>query len=159
MVATIDDALALVNQHFRSVTDKDGEPYAMHCLRVMMGVDDPLAQQVALMHDLVEDTPVTLDELRERGFSPEVVEAVDLVTHKPGDSYAEYVVRIKPHRLARAVKMSDLRDNASLSRALLREDQKERDLKRMQRYILSYQFLSDRLSEAAYRRQMQPLEE
>lgn len=157
--ANIDDALALVASKFQGMTDKDGEPYVMHCLRVMMGVDDPLAQQVALMHDLVEDTDVTIEDLKTRGFAAEVLAAVDLVTHKSEDSYAEYVVRIKENPIARSVKLSDLRDNSAMGRILYREDRLQRDLNRIQRYILSYQFLTDRIDEASYRRQMLPFEE
>ncbi len=159
MTATIDDALELVVSHFRGMSDEDGEPYVLHCIRVMMGVCGPYAQQVAVMHDLVEDTPVSLDDLRHRGFAEEVVQAVALVTHKPEDSYADYVVRLKANKLARQVKLSDLRDNSAMTRVLYREDRLSRDLKRIQRYLLSFQFLSDRLDEASYRARMQALEE
>lgn len=152
--ATINDALALVAEHFQGMVDKDGEPYVMHCIRVMMGIDDPQGQLVGLMHDLVEDTAVTTDELSGRGFSTAVVEAVELVTHKPQDSYAEYVVRLKSNPLARAAKLSDLRDNASLGRVLYRESSTDKDANRIQRYILSYQFLCDRIDESSYRKQM-----
>ena len=159
MAANIDDALALVAEKFKGMTDKDGEPYVMHCLRVMMGTSDPRAQLIGLMHDLVEDTEVTLDDLTTMGFDPAVVEGVALVTHQDEDSYAEYVVRLKKNELAKQAKLSDLRDNASMNRVLYREALVERDLKRIQRYILSYQFLSDRISEDAYRKQMASLED
>ncbi|MEM8732691.1 MAG: HD domain-containing protein [Planctomycetota bacterium] len=157
--ANIDQALSLVAQHFKGMTDKDGEPYVMHCLRVMMGVEDPQAQLVGLMHDLVEDTPVTIENLRDQGFAPEVVDAVELVTHPEHLSYAEYVIRLKPNPIARQAKLSDLRDNCSMSRVLYREDRRDGDSARIQRYVLTYQFLSDRIDEATYRRLMQPLEE
>lgn len=159
MAANIDDALALVAEKFKGMTDKDGEPYVMHCLRVMMGASDPKAQLIGLMHDLVEDTEVTLDDLTAMGFDPAVVEGVALVTHLDEDSYAEYVVRLKQNDLARQAKLSDLRDNSAMNRVLYREELVERDLKRIQRYILSYQFLSDRISEDAYRTQMTSLED
>ena len=111
------------------------------------------------MHDLVEDTPVTLDELRQLGFAAEVVEAVGLVTHQARDSYAEYVVRLKPNHLARQTKLSDLRDNSSMDRVLYRADRLPRDLKRIQRYLLSYQFLMDRIDEVEYRQRMMEFEE
>lgn len=157
--ANIDDALELVVREFKGVTDKDGEPYVMHCLRVMMGVADPLAQQVAVMHDLVEDTKITLEDLAQRGFPAEVVEAVGLVTHAESDSYADYVIRLKENALARQVKMSDLRDNGAMGRVLFREDRQDRDMQRIQRYILSYQFLSDLIDESSYRRQMSLVED
>jgi (p)ppGpp synthase/HD superfamily hydrolase len=120
----------------------------------MMGVSHPLAQQVAIMHDLVEDTEVTLDRLRQLGFAEEVVAAVDLVTHQHADSYADYVIRLKENPLAREVKLADLRDNASLHRVLYRADRLQDDLRRLQRYMLSYQFLMDRIDATNYRARM-----
>ena len=158
MAATIDDALELVTYHFRGMTDKDGEPYVMHCLRVMMGVSDPLAQQAAVMHDLIEDTPLTIDDLRDRGFCEPVLTAVDLLTHRRHENYSTYVVRIKGNAIARQVKLSDLRDNAALNRVLYREDRIEGDLQRIQRYLLSYQYLTDRINEQRYLERMSAFE-
>ena len=158
MPASVDEALALVAEKFRGLTDKDGEPYVMHCLRVMMDIEDPDARLVGLMHDLVEDTEVTLEDLRQRGFAESVVAAIDLVTHRSPDSYADYVVRLKSNSLAKQAKLSDLRDNASLERVLYRAGSADSDLRRIQRYVLSYQFLRDRLDEASYRNRMAALE-
>lgn len=152
--AGIDEALTLVANKFKGVTDKDGEPYVMHCLRVMMGTEHPHAQLVGLMHDLVEDTDVTLEDLQSLGFPPEVVEGVTLVTHEDSISYTDYVVRLSHNEIARQVKLSDLRDNSSITRVLYREGNTERDVKRIGRYVLSYQFLTHRIDEASYRRQM-----
>ena len=158
ITATLDDALALVVAKFQGVTDKAGQPYVLHCLRVMLGVSEPLAKQVALMHDLVEDTDVTIEVLRSKGFSEEVVNAVQLVTHDLNDSYADYVVRLKANEIARQVKLADLRDNYSIERVAYREDHRLQDANRIQRYILSYQFLNDAIDEASYRRQMLTVE-
>ena len=158
MSSDIDKALALVTKKFHGVTDQDGEPYLMHCLRVMDGVDLPEAQLVGLMHDLVEDTDVTIEDLKQMEFDPATIEAVDLITHREEDSYADYVVKLKPNPLARSAKLSDLRDNGSLGRVLYRSKAVDKDLRRIQRYILSYQFLSDRINESDYCLRMQPLE-
>lgn len=159
MSATIEDALELVAIHFKGVTDEDGEPYVLHCLRVMQGVADPKAQQAALMHDLVEDTDISLEDLQARGFSAEVVHAVDLLTHRAEDSYADYVLRLSQDPLARQVKLADLRDNSNVSRVLYRERCLAKDVRRIGRYILSSQFLSGRLTEVDYRRRMAELEQ
>lgn len=159
MTATIDDALALVVARFRGLTDKDGQPYVLHCLRVMLDVQGPLAQQVAVMHDLVEDTDVTIADLQQLGFAEEVVSGVRLLTHLPSDSYAEYVVRLKSDPLARQVKLADLRDNYSLQRVAFREHKAAEDLRRIQRYMLSYQFLLDHIDEANYRQRMSGVED
>ena len=153
--ASIDDALALVTEHFRGIADEDGEPYIEHCLRVMHGVgSDPLAQQVALMHDLIEDTAVQVSDLERLDFDPRVIEAVDLITHRRDVSYASYIVGLSDNPLARAAKLADLRDNASLSRVLFRQEQESPDTQRIQRYILSYQYLEGRLDEPSYLERM-----
>ena len=158
MPSDTDKALALVTEKFQGVTDQDGEPYLMHCLRVMNGVDLPEAQLVGLMHDLVEDTDVTIEDLKQMEFDPLTIEAVDLITHREEDGYADYVVKLKPNPLARSAKLADLRDNGSLGRVLYRDLSVDKDLQRIQKYILSYQFLSDRIDESEYRRRMHSLE-
>ena len=110
------------------------------------------------MHDLVEDTDVTIDDLRTLKFADEVVEAVQLVTHVGTDSYADYVVRLKANELARQVKISDLNDNYSLGRVAYRDQNNAEDARRIQRYILSYQFLTDAINESSYRHQMASVE-
>jgi (p)ppGpp synthase/HD superfamily hydrolase len=156
--ATLDDALALVIAKFHGVTDKAGQPYVLHCLRVMLGVSGSFAQQVAVMHDLVEDTDVTLDDLRTRKFAEEVIEALQLVTHVDTNTYTDYVVRLKGNEISRQVKTADLLDNYSLGRVAYREQCNVEDADRIQRYILSYQFLTDVIDESSYRRQMATLE-
>lgn len=157
-VATLDDALALVVAKFRGITDKAGQPYVLHCMRVMLGVSGTLAQQVAVMHDLVEDTDITLDDLKALNFDEAVIAGLRLVTHVASDSYADYVAKIKSNDLARQVKIADLLDNYSLGRVAYRDQHNANDANRIQRYILSYQFLTEKIDESSYRRQMAPLE-
>jgi len=152
--SSIDQALLLAVQSFQGVKDEDGQPYIMHCLRVMMNFTDPSLQQVAILHDLIEDTPVTLEQLREMGFSPQVIQAIGLLTRTSDVSYADYVCRLKPNALARQVKMADLRDNSDVRRMLYRSTSTQKDLRRAARYVLSYQFLDDRLTQADYLQSM-----
>jgi hypothetical protein len=159
MPADLEDAIELVLKNFRGVRDKGNEPYVLHCLRVMLGVSDPNARQVAVMHDLVEDTEVSLADLRQQGFHDDVVDALALVTHDASLTYAEYVVRLKRNPLSRQVKLADLRDNYSIDRVAYREEHASKDARRTQRYILSYQFLTDKIDESTYRRQMQLVED
>ena len=153
-MANLDEALVLVSTNFRGVTDKSGAPYVLHCIRAMMSVESLDAKMIAVMHDLVEDTPITLEDLKATGFSDAVLEGVDLVTHRSDVTYEDYIVRIKTNPLAREVKLADLKDNTSLERTLYREDASQRDCARLQKYLLSYQFLTDVIDEASYRRQM-----
>ena len=156
-MSDLDAALVLVTTHFRGVRDKSGAPYVLHCLRAMMGVQSLDAKIVAVMHDLVEDTSVTMDDLRQQGFSESVLTAVELVTHHPTDSYEDYVARIKANPIAREVKLADLRDNTDPRRVLLREGCEGRDTVRIQKYVLSHQFLTDEIDEPSYRRRMKVL--
>jgi (p)ppGpp synthase/HD superfamily hydrolase len=113
-MANLDEALVLVSTNFRGVKDKSGTPYVLHCIRVMMSVESLDAKMVAVMHDLVEDTPMTLAQLKEKGFSETVLNGVDLVTHRSDVTYEDYIVQIKSNPLAREVKLADLKDNTSL---------------------------------------------
>ncbi|QDV46025.1 Bifunctional (p)ppGpp synthase/hydrolase RelA [Stieleria neptunia] len=157
MSATLEDAIALAAKHFAGITDKSGQPYILHCIRVMMGVDSLDAKMIGVMHDLVEDTSVTLDDLRSQGFSDSVVRGVDRMTHRSETSYQDYVIRLRENELARQVKLSDLRDNLSLDRVLLRGERFQRDLARVGKYVATYRFLTDEIDEAAYRGIMERL--
>lgn len=149
-MATIEKALQIAAQAHEGQKDKEGLPYILHPLRVMHGVEGEEAQIVAVLHDVIEDTPVTADDLRRAGFSDTVLAAVLCVTHDKQESYAEYVVRCKANPIARQVKLGDLKDNARLDRTLLRPQRLERDLARIRRYVLSYKFLTDQISEEQY---------
>lgn len=153
-MATLERALQIAAAAHEGQTDKEGLPYILHALRVMMGVKDRAAQIVAILHDVVEDTSVTHDDLRAAGFSDEILEAVRLVTHEKSEPYADYVVRCKANPIARQVKLSDLADNSRLDRTILRPNQFDRDIARIRKYVLSYKYLTDQLSEADYRRLM-----
>jgi hypothetical protein len=111
---------------------------------------------VAVLHDVIEDTPVTADDLRREGFSEAIVASVLCVTHRKDESYADYVVRCKGNEVARRVKLADLEDNSRLSRTIFRLDRIEHDLARIRRYVLSYKFLTDQITEAQYRAAMEP---
>ena len=153
-MATLERAIEIAVHAHRGQDDKDGQPYVLHPLRVMQAVEGTEAKIVGVLHDVVEDTAVTLAELSAAGFSGPILEAVDLVTHDKETPYAEYVIRCKANPLARAVKLADLTDNSRPDRALFRPDRIDRDLARIRRYMLSYKFLIDRISEADYRRLM-----
>jgi (p)ppGpp synthase/HD superfamily hydrolase len=150
-VATIEKALQIAARAHEGQKDKEGLPYILHPLRVMQGVEGEPAQIVAILHDVVEDTPVTLEDLRQAGFAEEVLAAVQCVTHRKDEPYADYVVRCKANPVARQVKLADLRDNARLDRTILRAQRLQADLDRIRRYVLSYKFLTDQIGEEQYR--------
>src|SRR5205809_806386 len=139
-MATIERALVIAAQAHEGQKDKGGLPYILHAVRVMMGVTGEDAQTVAVLHDVVEDTTVTLDDLRAAGFGPAILEAVRCVTHDKAEPYADYVIRCKANPIARRVKLSDLADNSRLDRSILRKERIDHDMARIRRYMLSYRF-------------------
>jgi hypothetical protein len=151
MMATIEKALQIAAKAHEGQRDKEGLPYILHPLRVMMGVEGEEAQIVAVLHDVVEDTPVTLDDLRQAGFNEGVLAAVECVTHRKDEPYADYVVRCKGNEIARWVKLADLGDNSRPDRTILRPQQLQQDLARIRRYVLAYKFLTDQITEEQYR--------
>ena len=96
--------------------DKAGLPYVNHPLHLAEQMDTEEECCVALLHDVVEDTDWTLDDLRREGFSDEVIEGVDLMTHDPQVNYFDYVRQLAPNPIARKVKLADLDHNSDLSR-------------------------------------------
>jgi (p)ppGpp synthase/HD superfamily hydrolase len=150
-VATIEKALQIAAQAHEGQKDMEGLPYILHPLRVMQKVQGEEAMIVAVLHDVIEDTPVTADDLRKSGFSDKVVTALLCVTHRKDEPYADYVVRCKGNEIARRVKLADLEDNSRLDRTILRPQQFEADVARLRKYFLSYKFLTDQITEQQYR--------
>lgn len=95
--------------------DKAGEAYILHPLRLMMSFSDPRLRQVALLHDVVEDSELALNDLLDLGITEEVIKAVDAMTKRSGEGYEDYIERLLPNDLARQVKRADLTDNLSRS--------------------------------------------
>ncbi len=153
-MASIEKALQIAARAHEGQKDKDGQPYILHPLRVMNAVEGEAEKVVAILHDVIEDTSVTAEDLRREGFDETVLAALDCVTHRKGEPYADYVVRCKSDEIGRRVKLADLEDNARLSRALLRPDRIEADIARLRKYLLAYKFLTDKLSEKQYRAAM-----
>lgn len=128
---TIEDAIRLALDKHHGQVDKGGAPYILHPLRIMCAMQTETEQIVAVLHDVVEDSDVTLGDLRRMGFSDEIVDAVDHLSRRDGESYEAFIQRIKPHPLAVRVKLGDLRDNMDIRRAGQLD---EKALERFQRY-------------------------
>jgi len=120
----------------------DGEAYIMHCLRVMVKMPTTISKTVAVLHDVVEDTDVTLDELRDLKFKECVVSAIDALTHRQGEHYQAYIQRVKLNSLATQVKLADLEDNINALRLPSFGKYEER---RVGKYWRAYKELSNGL--------------
>jgi (p)ppGpp synthase/HD superfamily hydrolase len=115
-MADLYDAILLATEAHRGQTDKAGQPYILHPMRMMVRMKSEAERMAALLHDVVEDTPWTLEMLRAEGFPDEVVDAVDHLTRREDESYEEFCVRAGAHPVARQVKIADLEDNMDVGR-------------------------------------------
>lgn len=138
--------LALVADKFKTTFDKAGEPYFYHCLAVMQGLPedaDEYERQIALGHDLLEDTDLTKMELFAMGFDEVVIDGICRLTKHRGQSYDEYKERVSGTKRTVRVKMSDLTHNSDIRRIKGVPD--EKDYQRTSRYRKFYHELENTL--------------
>ena len=109
-------AMKLCYEAHKDQVDKSGMPYVFHPFHVAEQMTDEATTIVALLHDVVEDTDYTLEDLAAEGFGKDILEAVALMTHEDDVPYLEYVAKLKDNPIARAVKLADLAHNSDLSR-------------------------------------------
>jgi (p)ppGpp synthase/HD superfamily hydrolase len=120
--------------------DRYGRPYILHPLTVMLQMDTAEEMMAAVLHDAIEDSDTSLEELRRLGLPDEVVRAVSLLTHnKDRNSYDEYVRQLKPNPIARKVKLADLAHNMDIRRM---DEVTEKDTARLDRYRRSWETLT-----------------
>jgi (p)ppGpp synthase/HD superfamily hydrolase len=130
-MSTLEQAISIAALAHEGQRDKAGAPYVLHPIRVMLRLSSPEERIVGVLHDVVEDTRITRDDLRATGFSEAVLEALDSVTERDGENYADFVVRAASNPIGRAVKLADLEDNCDLARIAAPT---ERDLERIEKY-------------------------
>ena len=129
-------AIEIATKAHEASTDKYGAPYINHVTRVMdMGKTDN-EKIVGLLHDVIEDTHWTFEDLEKEGFSKEVIDALRCVTKTSEDEdYGEFINRVKINPLAVKVKLNDLIDNLDIKRM---PEVLESDLKRLNKYLRTY---------------------
>lgn len=131
-------AIKLCFEAHKDQVDKSGLPYVFHPFHLAEQMESEDAAVVALLHDVVEDTDYTLEDLRGMGYPPQVLEALALLTHDKAVPYLEYVKAIKHNPLARRVKLADLRHNSDLSRL---DTVDEKAMERVKKYAQAIQLL------------------
>ena len=134
----IERALSIALEAHRGQTDKYGQPYVLHPLRLMQRFRDPELQTIAILHDVVEDSDWTLEQLQDAGFVDRVVGAVDALTRRDEESYEDLIDRAAANSLARQVKLADLEDNMDIRRMKTIADS---DRERLNRYRRAYEKL------------------
>lgn len=136
----LNTAIEIAVEAHKGQKQKSGQPYILHPLRLMLQMQTEQEMITAVLHDVVEDSPFTFDELKNKGCPPEIVAALDCLTHRENEHYSDYIMRIKKNDLARKVKMADLRDNMDILRL---SELREKDLTRLQRYHVSWNVLNN----------------
>lgn len=144
-MSTFEKALRIAAKAHAGQTDKSGEPYVLHPLRMALSLTTPEERIVALLHDVVEDCPGwTFEKIARFGFGPTIIEALKALTIDSGadladeQQYMAFIARAAANPLARAVKLADLRDNCDLRRIPAPTN---RDLARIKKYQRAIAFL------------------
>lgn len=133
----LEQAIQLATRLHKGQVDKAGEDYIQHPLRVMNAVEGETAKIVAVLHDTLEDTDITFEEL-ETMFGQEIAIAVQTLSRLEGEDYFDFIERVKENAIAIKVKIADLKDNMNLNRIATVT---EKDLVRIEKYKKALQLL------------------
>lgn len=135
-------AISITAKAFEDKLDKGGQPYILHCLRVMNATKgDECTKCASVMHDLVEDTDYTFEQLTKLGFSDKTIGLLHLVTHQKSTDYMEYIKAIAVNNDATEIKLRDLEDNSDITRL---KGLGKKDLDRIEKYHRAYIYLSNK---------------
>lgn len=154
----------IVFEQFKDKVDKGGQPYEYHCLRVAEAVEKSFSEQpgvfqikciiVAILHDIIEDTSITKEDLIKKEFDTDIIEAIEAISRRNNESYFDFVKRCKENEIARIVKRYDLEDNMDIRRLTKFEDYEQ---KRLKKYWYSWKFIKDEIDEDEYSKVMNNL--
>ena len=132
-------ALKLCFEAHKNQTDKSGMPYVFHPFHLAEQMKTEETTIVALLHDVVEDTDYTLDDLDKMGFDKPIIEAIELLTHTDDTEYMDYVRAIKSNPIAKTVKLADLTHNSDLTRL---DEITDKSLARREKYLKAIELLN-----------------
>lgn len=136
----LETAIAIAVEAHRGQVDKAGMPYILHSLRVMGSMDSLDEKIVAVLHDVVEDTNISFDNLLDKGIESRLVHSLRLLTHSKDIPYEDYIKNIAINLIARNVKLADLKDNSNLDRL---KEKTEKDYERLEKYKQAILFLKN----------------
>lgn len=164
-----DKAKAFIKEAHKGQKDKQGRPYIEHPLAVSQLArkeylrdleEHPVTHKattvliIGLLHDVIEDTNYTFDDLRKMGYNEEIITGVKALTHFKDEPYVDYVIRLSKHSLAKYVKLGDLVHNSDIRRSMYGKEPRPRTIKRLEKYFASYAFLKGNISKKEYRKIM-----
>ena len=124
-------AMRIAFEAHKDQTDKNGMPYIYHPIHLAEQMSDEVATCVALLHDVIEDTDMTFEQMEAAGFTPEIIAALRVMTHDENVPYMDYVAEIKKNAIATKVKLADLKHNSDLTRL---DDVDENAMIRVEKY-------------------------
>ena len=130
-MSTLEKAIALAATQHAGQLDKGGQPYILHPLRLMLQFSNPTLQIIAVLHDILEDTATTAEDLKALGFSAEIIKSIQALTKQTGESRLQAAKRTTLNPLATQVKYVDVLDNMNLSRI---NNPTARDFARLEEY-------------------------
>lgn len=128
---SLERAISIAVKAHQGQVDKAGTPYILHPLRVMLRMETETEMIAAVLHDVVEDSEITLEQLQEEGFERPILEAVASVTRRKGESYDDFVIRAGLHPIGTKIKAADITDNMDLNRIA---SLSQKDLDRVKKY-------------------------
>lgn len=133
-------AMRIAFEAHKGQVDKCGVPYVFHPIHLAEQMVDEKTTCAALLHDVVEDTPINFEELEKHGFDSDVIEALRLLTHAEGVPYMDYVASLKHNPIAKIVKLADLRHNSDMTRLDTIDDYA---IKKAERYKAAIKLLEE----------------
>lgn len=139
MERILQKAIAIATESHKNQVDRGGAPYIGHVTRVMQAGQTIEERIAGILHDIVEDTPWTFEDLLKEGIPPQIVDAIRCLTKRENETYDRFIERVKTNPIAVAVKLNDLRDNMDVTRLPTISD---KDIERLRKYHLAYSELS-----------------
>ena len=131
MLNPLDHALSIAVKAHTGQKDKGGEAYILHPLRLMMKFESEELKIIAVLHDVVEDSSITIDDLKQYGFNQNILNAIHCLSKREHEKYEDFILRIKSNSLASKVKIEDIKDNINVLRIPTLSDI---DLSRVKKY-------------------------
>lgn len=138
----LNKAIEIAARAHEGQLDKCGEPYILHPLRVMLSKKTEIERICAVLHDVIEDSFMTLDDLSKEGFSEDIIEILDCLSKRIAEDYDDYISRILTNEIACSIKLADLNDNMDASRI---QCYTEKDIARIEKYKKAKRRILDHL--------------
>lgn len=139
-MSNLEKAVEIALEAHKGARDKAGKPYILHPLHVMMQMDDDASKIAAVLHDVVEDSDLAMEDLEKEGFPPESLAAVESLTWRPEEKYWDYINRLRLNPMAVKIKIADLEHNMDMRRI---PAPSQKDLERLAKYHRAWVLLTE----------------